>query len=149
MNPKRTLLLLCLSLCFMATAQSSKYSDKYLQRKPVWIELIKQENVNYFEAMRAFELYWQNRDKPVEEEEVLGGKFAQTREKRAEKKETGWVRRRIREREEEAEKLAFEHKRFLDWERKVHPYVQPDGRILTMEERLKIWESEKQRPQAK
>lgn len=119
-----------------------QYSDKYLKKHPVWIEMMEQPNVNFFEAEKAFDLFWEGKDKPVEEEEVLGGKFA-AREKRKE----GFAKNLFRFREDAAEKYAFQYKKFEHWEMQVRPFVQADGRILTQEERLKIWEQEKKRPQ--
>ena len=33
---------------------------------PYWISMIDSPNVNYYQAVRAFELYWKNREIPVE-----------------------------------------------------------------------------------
>ncbi len=118
------------------------YSEMYMMKHPVWIEMMDNPEVNYFEAVKAFNLFWKNRDSPVEEEEVLGKKHDQ------EKRKHGFVFRLFQKREEAARLYAFEHKKFKHWLLMVEPYVQPDGHILSKEAQLKIWEQEKQRKQA-
>ena len=123
-------------------AQKEKtYSDKYLAKNPVWIEMQKDPNVNYFQAKKAFELFWKDKDKPVEEDEILGKKHEE------EKRKKGFVYRLFHQKEETAQKYAFEYKKFKQWLFTVEPYVQADGRILSKEEQLKIWEQEKKRKQ--
>lgn len=39
--------------------------------------------------------------------------------------------------------LAFEYKRFKDWQQEVLPYVQPDGSILSEQEKEMIWKNKK------
>jgi len=90
--------------------------------------------VNYFEAVKAFDAYWKGRTKPVEEKEVFNN-FNQ-------KKIVA-----IRKTEREAKEYAFEYKKFLFWQQQVLPYVQPDGSILSTEQRLRIFEQEKKERQ--
>lgn len=123
-------------------AQQKTYSDKYLAKHPVWIDMIYKEETNYFQAVKAFDLYWKNRELPVEEEEILDSKFQKEREE----DEKGFFYRLFHRNEEEAKEYAFEYKRFKHWQREVEPYVQADGRILTKAEQLKIFQDEKKRP---
>jgi len=88
--------------------------------------------VNYKLAVKAFNDYWKNKEKPAEEEEIFEAKAKKIK---SDPKGT------------ETQKYAFEYKRFLNWQRSVLPFVQPDGRILTKAERLKIFEEEKKRRQ--
>lgn len=125
-----------------AFSQSKNYSDKYLSKHPVWIQMIDKEETNYFEATKAFDLYWKNRELPLEEEEVLDSKF----EKERKEDEKGFFYRLFHRNEAEAKKYVFEYKKFKHWQRSVEPYVQEDGRILSKEEQLKIFEAEKKRP---
>lgn len=135
-----TILLFCAA--FSLFAQAKNYSDKYLSKHPVWIQMIDKEETNYFQAVKAFDLYWKNRELPMEEEDVLDSKF---QKERAED-EKGFFYKIFHKNEEEAKKYAFEYKKFKHWQRTVEPYVQEDGRILTKEEQLKIFEAEKKRP---
>jgi hypothetical protein len=88
--------------------------------------------VNYKLAVKAFNDYWKNKEKPAEEEEIFAAKA-----KKIKSDPKG----------PETQMYAFEYKRFLNWQRSVLPFVQPDGRILTKAERLKIFEEEKKRRQ--
>jgi hypothetical protein len=121
---------------------AQNYSDDHLREHPVWIEMMDSPNVNYFEAVRAFELYWEGRDRPTEEEELLG-KERMIKEKKKE----GLAQSLSYNKEKEAEELGFYHKKFKHWQRINWGYVQPDGHILSPSERLEIWKREKQRPQ--
>jgi hypothetical protein len=41
---------------------------------------------------------------------------------------------------EAEQELALQVKRFKRWKREVLPFVQEDGRILTADEQIKVWE---------
>lgn len=123
------ILLLCLSFSLHLPAQQPDYS-----KQPHWIKMMDDPNVNYFEAVKAFETYWKGRTKPVEEKEVFSNYNQQKIVA-------------IRKTEREAKEYAFEYKKFLYWQRQVLPYVQPNGRILSTEERLQLFEQEKKERQ--
>lgn len=123
------ILLLCFSFSLHGQAQQPDYS-----KHPHWIKMMDDPNVNYFEAVKAFETYWKGRTKPVEEKEVFSNYNQQ-------KIVT------IRKTEREAKEYAFEYKKFLYWQQQVLPYVQPNGRILSTEERLQLFEQEKKERQ--
>lgn len=62
-------LIFCTLICFTsAQAQQSKNYKKH----PYWIEMIKDPNVNYFEAINAYETFWKGKRKPLEEDELIG-----------------------------------------------------------------------------
>ena len=95
-------------------------------------------NTNYHEAVKAFNEFWKNRERPREEKEVFSN--METKKEKKVKSPT----------DPDAIKYSFEYKKFLNWQREVAPYVQPDGHILSKEERLLLWEQEqKLREQAK
>lgn len=99
--------------------------------------MIKDPNVNYFEAVKAYDLFWQGKLKPIDEDDILG------QEKSAEEKSVS--RREIRERKKEQEmrrKYGLDCKKFEHWKLMVKPYVQEDGHILTRDEQLKLWEAQ-------
>lgn len=134
-----TLVLLCLG--FAGHAQQA-HKDSDYKKYPLWIDMIKDPNVNYFEALKAYDLFWQGKPKPIEEDDILG------QDKSAEEKETS--RREIRERKKEREmrrKYGLDCKKFEHWKLMVKPYVQEDGRILTQEEQLKLWEEQQKQRQ--
>lgn len=130
-------LTICLLICFsFMHAQKSK--SKNYKKNPVWIEMMKDPNVNYFEAIKAYETFWKNKEKPLEEDELIG----QTKGE-ASKEEKMESRKKMREKRREKEmykKYGLDCKKFEHWKLQVKPYVQADGHILSKEEQLKMWE---------
>ncbi len=134
--------------CFFSTnglllAQKSNTSNRNLENNPVWIEMMDDSLTNFFEAQKAFEIFWKIRPLPIEEEDLIG----HTELGEAERK--SWLQtifhlKRQRQKEE-VEKYAFQYKRFKNWERANLPYVQEDGRILTPTERIAIWRQKQSR----
>jgi len=118
----KTLLVLLL-ICFFQNAEAQKPIDK----TPEWIIMMNDPNTNYYKAIEAFNSYWKNREKPTEEKEIFEEKKSKVKEYENEK----------------TLQYAFEYKKFLKWQKRILPYVQEDGRILTPKERLEIWEKEK------
>lgn len=146
---KWALLLLLISSFSMGFAQKS--SKKPLTKTqnyakyPVWIDMMQDKNVNYFEAIKAYETFWKHHEKPKEEEEIIGEKFT-VKEKAENRKLTAWERfkmRREQKEEKEMEKYAYQCKRFEHWVFINKPYVQPDGRLLSTEERLELWKTQR------
>jgi hypothetical protein len=113
-----------------AQAQQKVKVTKDDSPKPQWVKMMDDPNVNFQEAKKTFEAFWSNKEKPTEEKEIF-----RDFEK---KKET-----RVATKEGDAEKYTFEYKKFLNWQREVAPFVQADGRILSIEERIKLLEQEK------
>lgn len=131
-------LTLLLVACFVfINAQKTKNYKKH----PYWIDMIKEPNVNYFEAIKAYETFWDGKHKPLDENELIGQtKGAASKEEKMES------RKEMRERKREKEmykKYGLECKKFEHWKMQVKPYVQADGTIISKEEQLKMWEAEK------
>lgn len=128
-------LIFCMLICFGTTqAQQSKNYKKH----PYWIDMIKDPNVNYFEAINAYETFWKGKRKPLEEDDLIG----QTKGE-ASKEQKMESRREMREKRKEKEmykKYGLECKKFEHWKMQVKPYVQADGHIISKEEQLKMWE---------
>lgn len=137
-------------ICYNVSAQ--EFSEKQIRqwtKDPVWIQMMDDPNANYFETVAAFETFWKNRELPVEEDQILSMK-REDRDKIESRKEK---RRRLREEKrmakeekEEAEirhKYAFAVKKYNHWKLTVEPYVQPDGRILSKEEQLKLHDQQR------
>ena len=120
-------------------AQANSKNVNY-SKHPYWIEMINDPNVNYFEAIKAYETFWQHRKKPMEENEMIG------QDKRSSEKETvfqRWFGSKRKREEAENRKYALDVKKFEHWKMMVKPYVQEDGSILSAEERLKLWKEGK------
>ncbi len=133
---KYTLLLFVLLAAMSSAKAQSKaiYSDKEYSQKPLWIAMMDNPKTNFFEVEKAFNLYWSKHEKPEGEHEEIG--------ERAEREK---IPSKRRQRKISAEnELRFAVKKYEVWNDQTRPYVQPDGRILSTEERLQIFKSQQQ-----
>ena len=102
------------------------------KKNPHWIQMMDDPNVNYHEAILAFNEFWKDRGEPEEKE-------GDTKEEKR-----SLLKRLFKSEEKEhAENMEYliPYKRFNQWKRDVEPFVQPDGSILSKEEQLQIWEN--------
>ena len=119
----------------VASAQTTdNKSQKYYANNPVWIQLMKSPNVNFFEVNAAFEQYWAKREKPELENEEAG------EHKEEERSFISKVFKSDKKEQAERNEYAFAYKQYLKWRIEVEPFVQPDGRILSAEEQHEVWE---------
>jgi hypothetical protein len=127
-------LLLVANTLFAGNKHSTKNNNQKSYAKfPYWIQMMDDENTNYFEAQKAFEAFWEHRERPLEENEILGqGNEKYINDDKA-------LAKRMKKLPAESRNLSFQYKKFLHWTREVKPYVQEDGHILTKAERLKIF----------
>lgn len=133
---KYTLLFLFLFACALNTIAQNKTvtSDKEYMQKPLWITMMDDPNANFFEVEKAFDLYWSKHEKPEGEHEEIG--------ERAEREK---IPSKRRQRKISAEnELRFAVKKYEVWNDQTRPYVQPDGRILSIEERIQIFKQQQQ-----
>ena len=126
---KLYILFFCVCLSVSLHAQTSVHTEKDYARSPLWISMIKDTAVNYFEAEKAYKIYFQHHDNPGGENEEIG--MHEAREKYPSKKEL----RKI----QADNHMRMEVKRYERWHDKMKPYVQEDGYILSPSQRLKIW----------
>jgi hypothetical protein len=130
--------------CECGQAQDSSAVRKDYSASPEWIHMMNDPNTNYYEALKAFDEYWKGHAMPVleEEEEMEGGDSGEMKREQKEriKKDENVVltEQQIKVKNED-ELMKYNVKRFERWKRDVFPFVQEDGRILTDEERQKIW----------
>jgi len=128
------LFLLTLGCLIEGSAQNTVLSkDKINYKKyPYWIQMMEDPKVNYFEALKAFDEFWEDREEPEEQEEEQHNK------------KEGSIFKRLftSEKKEKAESYQYviQYKKFKQWKRDALPYVQSDGSILSKEEQMKIWE---------
>lgn len=114
-------------------------SENAFKQYPHWIQMMDDTSANYFETEKAFSLYWSIREKPKEEDEILG--MSEANEKEKENKE-GWLKRLFRKKRDIDEtEMAFALKRYKHWHFMMEPWVQEDGRILYPSERKAILDS--------
>jgi hypothetical protein len=104
---------------------------------PVWKDMIDDPTVNFFEVQKAFDLFWNGKELPEEEDEVIGekGRLKNT-----------FINRMFNSRElkeqQIRESLTFDYKRYRRWLIKTEPYVKDDGSIMTPAERLALWRAQ-------
>jgi hypothetical protein len=137
MNPMKPTfqLLFAVIVIFISIANAwsqdgNKYKVNY-SKHPHWIQMMDDPNVNYHEAVKAFNAFWKDRGEP-EEEEAEG----ERKEKRS------FLKRIFKsEEKEKAENSQYfiHYRRFKQWQRDVEPFVQADGTILSKEEQAQIW----------
>lgn len=121
--------LIILSVAFLSL--SAHAQQKKPSPVPKWVTMMNDPDVNYYEAVREFDDFWKNKEKPIEEDDV----FSDKENNRSTKKVTG----------PDAVKYRFEYKKFLNWKRENAAYVKADGHILSAEEKLHLFEEERKR----
>lgn len=121
----------CISSAWAQNNQN--VSDKEYMKAPLWIAMMDEANPNFFEVEKAYELYFSKHEKPEGEHDVIG-EYAERQKTPSKRKQ-----RKISAEND----LRFAVKKYELWHDQTLPYVQPDGRILSIAERLAIWESQK------
>jgi len=126
-----TAFILC--ICGPAQAQNTKTTALY-KASPVWKDMLDDPNANFFEVQKAFELFWEDREMPMEEDEIIGER---------DKLKNNLINRifnsnQLKE-QEECEALSFDCRRYRRWLIKTEPYIHDDGSIMSAEERLELW----------
>lgn len=124
----------CLLLIEVQAQKKANNTYKDYTKGPLWIAMMDDPNVNYFEIEKAYEQYWSKHEKPEGEDETIG--------EHAERQKT--PSKRKQRKISAANDLKFAVKKYEVWREQTLPYVQPDGRILTAEERLQIWKNQQQ-----
>jgi len=98
--------------------------------------MMEDPNVNYFKALEAFEAYWEKRVEPEEESELITeGKLTREQADSMQKSRSTWTQAQLND----YMVMKYQFKRFKDWKRSMFPYVQADGRILSEEERMQLY----------
>lgn len=122
-------------------AQTTKYLAEDYKNKPLWIDMMEDTTANYYEAIKAFDIYWVGRLKPMEEEDIISEIMSKKEEHEREKNERKIAKLKPAQRAE-FDRMKYETKRFENWKREVFPFVQESGRILTPYERQEIWKKQ-------
>jgi hypothetical protein len=137
--------LLLLSFLLLLAAGATSAQEKPSKEKtdfkkvPAWIRMMEDPQVNYYEAVKAFDLYWEGKIEPEEEGELITeGRITTEQADSLRYARAAWSQAQ----RNEYENLKYHFKRFKDWKRTVFPFVQSDGRILSEQERLEIWQKE-------
>jgi hypothetical protein len=122
---------------FSQTSATDTSRFSLYRTSPVWKDMIDDTTANFFVVQKAFELFWNGKELPEEEDEVIGekGKLKNTFINRV------FNSRELRE-QQLRESLSFDYKRYRRWLIKTEPYVKDDGSIMTPTERLELWRNQ-------
>lgn len=142
---------LLLALCTFAKHLQAQSDSKY-RKTALWIAMMEDPNINYYEAIKAFNMYFERHKMPRIEEEEMGKEgYAYPSLKSREEEE--------RERQEEKEieaanagslflkknyegmppsEMAMQVRKFKQWRQTEQSWVQEDGHILSQTERQAI-----------
>jgi hypothetical protein len=129
------LMTIFLSYCGMAQSNKPKGIST-----PDWVKAMADPNANYYNAIKEYEAFWKAHEKPADEEHSMNKGTEEVKEhiKKLSKREIRHQR--------EMDYYRYQCKRFENWQRENKAYVQPDGHILSADERLKQWQqSQKER----
>jgi hypothetical protein len=129
------ILVFLLAVVAYSNAMAQGKSPDYYRNNPVWIQMMDEEHVKYAEAVKAFNLFWENREKPTEENEMFSAS-------EQEKEQKDFVTRKKAHKEADAVKYAFEFKKFMRWQVKVQSYLNVDGTVMNADERIVAWKKQ-------
>ena len=114
----------------------TKAQQKQFTKEPEWITMMEDSNANYYLTIAAYDQFWKNREKPTEEDEIIGEGKPLNKRSKLKMLLFDWLDAKERR---EAQKYKLDCKKFEHWKLVNFPYVQEDGRILSKDEQLKIW----------
>lgn len=133
-------LLLSTAIYHPSFAQSAnKYS-----KKPYWINMMDDPNVNYYEACKAYDAFWKGKEKPKGEEDIIGQKEGLNQGSDKDHYKATHLSKKEKQHDEQLQKYAFLCKKFENWRRQNAPYVKTDGHLMTADERLKTWHQQRE-----
>ena len=101
-------------------------------------------NVNYYEACKAYDEFWKGREKPKGEDEIIGQRENMNSGSDKDHFKATHPSKKIKKEEVELQKYVFLIKKFENWRRANQPYVKSDGHIMNAQERLSIWQQQKE-----
>lgn len=114
-------LLLCATVATMSgIGQNKDIRIPNYSKMPYWIEMIKNPNVNYYDAVTAYEEFWKGRKNPLDNNAANKDVTCSQRQSGQDKKERILYL-----------KYVAECEKFENWKTSVKPRVQPDGRIVS------------------
>ena len=112
-----------------------RYTETEMRNKPLWVDMMDAPQPNYTEAKQAFDLYWEHRERPVQEHDLFTAP-------NTEKEKVGFATKKQAAKPKASQDLAFEYKRFKKWLIKNEPFVQADGTLMTAEQRVELWKKQ-------
>jgi hypothetical protein len=119
----KTCLFFLLFIPVMLFAQNDKSKNG---NNPDWYAMMQDPKVNYHKAVQAYKDYWK------------GKKMPPNKEQRETEEYKNFFRGMKGNAREEYERIFLLNKEFKNWMQETEPWVQPDGSILSQEERLAL-----------
>jgi hypothetical protein len=116
---------------------AQKTKEATYREQPVWIQMMEDPHTNYFEAVHAFNLYWEGRETPLEENEL----FSASQE---DKENENFISKHRSEKKELNADLTFAYKKFKRWQITHASLIHEDGSLLNEEERIARWKQQHQ-----
>ena len=125
-----------------AQPSDTKYDPATYKDKPVWIDMMKDPNANFYETLRAFRSYWEGYEMPEEPEETEQNDHFM--------RDIGWQPDAVKTEDTDIPEplpervdingndLLFEVKQFKGWFRNAQPWVQKNGLVMPIEERQQL-----------
>jgi hypothetical protein len=132
-------LYLFLLLFGMSTQLFGQSNPNDADKLPEWVAMIDNPETNYFEAIQAFNAYWKDKLRPKSEAELAKQLNAVQHRREFLEQPDSSISDAARER---YNLLKYHYKRFKNWEQEIKPFVQEDGRILTMQQRIDMWHTQ-------
>jgi hypothetical protein len=132
-------LYLFLLLLGMTTQLFGQSNLNDADKLPEWVEMIDNPETNYFEAIQAFNTYWKDKVRPKSEAELAKQLHAVQYRREFLEQPDSTISDAARE---QYNLLKYHYKRFKNWEQEIKPFVQEDGRILTMQQRIDMWHTQ-------
>ncbi len=109
-------------------------------KKPLWIKMINNPNVNYFEAIKTFREFWKEKKLPCEagEEAGMDAFEVEVGLRNPYKPESKREILRESKNDKDAKKYAYEVKQFRGWLQQVKPWIKEDGTIISLDDQQKM-----------
>jgi len=130
----KKIVLCLLAVIAMQQLYAQQNQDAYYRTHPAWISMMSNESANYYEAVHAFTLFWENKETPTEENELFSAPDT-------EKESNDFISSKMAL-TEDATKYAFEYKKFIYWQQDVLPFVKDDGQLMSKQEQLDFWKQQ-------
>jgi Skp family chaperone for outer membrane proteins len=143
---KQIFISFCLVFFVFSIKAQTKYKETEFKTHPIWIIMMDDSAVNYYQAIKAFNTYWEDKISPIENEANSNEKET---EKNKKKKQHERYEKKLAamtaEQRNEFDRINYEYKRFLNWMYEMKPYVQANGSILSRQQRLDMWKHREQK----
>jgi hypothetical protein len=132
--------LLAFTLTNIFAQDKPVYNPKEYSKKPIWIKMMKDPEVNFYEAIKAFRKFWKEKKLPCEagEEEGMDAFEVEVGLRDPNKPESKRERKRESKNDKDSKKYAYEVKQFRGWLQQVKPWLQQDGTIMRAEDQQKL-----------